>query len=191
MSSSCILNLTLQVNTNGVLSFGEQFSATFPNGRNFSSIPSLPIIAPFWDDVNINNGGTIYYRQESDPSVAEQIQQEISSQYPEAELFRPSLVFVATWDRVQPFTTFYRGLENTFQVVVVSDGTLTFVRFNYGDIQWGGSTTLIGVSAGDQFNFITHPSSLSSSVTLLDNTTATYRVDRECVIIKLFFEQSQ
>ena len=167
-----------------MLSFGEQFSVTFPDGRNFSSIPSLPIIAPFWDDINVEVGGTIYYRQESDPSVAEQIQQEISSHYPEVELFHPSLVFVATWDRVQPYSFGFRGLENTFQVVVVSDGTLTFVRFNYGDIQWGGSTTLIGVSAGDQFNFITHPSSLSSSVLSLYDTTATYRVDRKFTCMK-------
>ena len=66
---------------------------------------------------------------------------------------------------------------NTFQVVVASNGIWTFVRFSYSNIQWGGPNTLIGVSAGDRVNFITHPASLSSSVLSLDNTTTTYRVD--------------
>ena len=91
-------------------------------------------------------------------------------------------MFVATWDRVEAFSGI-GGRVNTFQAVILSNGTLTFVRFNYGDIQWGGSTTLIGVSVGNRFNFITHPASLSSSVLSLDNTTATYRVDSKLVII--------
>ena len=36
---------------------------------------------------------------------------------------------------------------------------------------------MIGVSAGDGVNFITHPVSLSSSVLLLDNSANTYRID--------------
>ena len=75
------------------------------------------------------------------------------------------------------FSSSLRGLVNTFQVVVASDGGRTFVRFNYGDIQWGGSSTLIGVSAGDGVNFITHLASLSPSILSLDNTAAAYRID--------------
>ena len=168
-----------QVNTNGVLSFGQAYTRTSSGGSNFATFTSPPVIAPFWDDINVLVNGTIYYRQESDPLIVEQLRQAISSQYPEAELFRPSLVFVATWDRVEAFANSFRGLVNTFQTVVISDGTQTFIRFNYGDIEWGGLSTLIGVSAGDQYNFITHPASLSSSVLMIDNTTVTYRVDRK------------
>lgn len=168
-----------QVNTNGVLSFGRTYTRTSSGGSDFSEFSSPPIIAPFWDDINVVIGGTIYYRQESDPLIVEQLQQNITSQYPEAGLFHPSLVFVATWDRVEAFDSYLRGLVNTFQTVVVSDGKQTFVRFNYDDIQWGGPRTLIGVSAGDQRNFITHPASLNSSVLTIDNTTVTYQVDRK------------
>ena len=146
-------------------------------GSNFNSVTTPPIIAPFWDDTDITNGGTIYYRQDSDPVLAVLVQQTIASDYPEAVSFQPSLVFVATWDRVEPDDSNNRGLVNTFQVVVASDGTWTFVRFSYGDIQWGGSDTLIGVSAGDGVNFITHSASLSSSVLLLDSSTVMYRID--------------
>lgn len=87
-------------------------------------------------------------------------------------LFYPSLVFVATWDRVAAISGDFSGLVNTFQVVVASNGTWTFVAFNYGNIQWGGLNTFIGVGSGDGNNFITHPASSSSSVLLLDNSSA-------------------
>ncbi len=172
----CIIPpLLSQVNTNGVLSFGESY--TVPVGTDFNFIPSPPIIAPFWDDIDITRGGTIYYRQDSNSTITELVQKAVATEYPEAASFQPSLVFVATWDRVAPYDFNDRGRVNTFQVVVASDGTWTFVRFSYGDIQWGGSDTVIGVSAGDRVNFITHPASQSSDVLLLFNTTATYRVD--------------
>ena len=160
-----------------MLSLGQPFTGYSSFGSNFDSVSSPPIIAPFWDDVNIQRGGTIFYRQDFTSSVADQVQQEIYTQFPDIGFFYPSLVFVATWDRVAAFSSSFRGHFNTFQAIIATDGGRTFVRFNYGDIQWGGFRTLIGASAGDGVNFITHPASLSSSVLLLDNTTTTYRID--------------
>ena len=96
-------------------------------------------------------------------------------------------MFVATWDRVTAYNSDFSGLVNTFQVTVVSNGTWTFVRFSYGDIQWGGTNTLIGVSAGDGVSFVTHPASLSSSVLFLDDTSVTYRVDSKLSSLSLWF----
>ena len=138
---------------------------------------SPPLIAPFWDDIDVTKGGTIYYRQDNTSSTAEQVQQDIHTEFPGIGSFYPTLVFVATWDRVQAFDNSFSGLVNTFQVVIASDGEKTFVKFNHGDIQWGGPRTLIGVSAGDQVNFITHPASLSTSVLSLDNNATIYRID--------------
>ena len=160
------------MNTNGVLSFGRSY--TTATITDFNSLSSPPIIAPFWDDIDIRRGGTIYYRQDSNSTTTELVQQAVASEYPEAASFQPSLVFVATWDRVEPWRSSDRGRVNTFQVVVASNGTWTFVRFSYGDIQWGGNTTVIGVTAGDQVNFITHPASRSTAVLMLYNTTTTY-----------------
>ena len=172
------------MNTNGVLSFGQPFTRTSSGGSDFDSVDfSPPIIAPFWDDVDITAGGVIYYRQDFDSSVAELIRQAVSFQYPEVGFFFPTLVFVATWDRVAQFGT-GNSLFNTFQAVIASDGSRTFVRFTYGDIQWAG-LTLIGVSAGDQRNFITHPASLGSGVVFLDGFNVTYRVDRKFQLTRL------
>ena len=157
-----------------MLSFGQPFTRFSSSGSNFDSVFSPPIIAPFWDDVDIRNGGTIYYRQDNSSSIADQVQQQIYTQYPNIGFFYPSLIFVATWHRVAAFSSSFGGLFNTFQVIIASDGSRAFVRFNYEDIQWGGSNTLIGVSAGDGINFVIHPASLSSSVLLLGGTTTTY-----------------
>ena len=167
------------MNTNGLLSFGRAHTIGSSFGATFTNLFTPPIIAPFWDDIDItkNAGGTIYYRQSSDPALVEQVQRAIVLDDPEAASFQPSLIFVATWYRVAPFNVSVpRGLRNTFQAVIASDGALTYVRFSYGDIEWGGFSTLIGVSAGDRINFVTHPASQSSSVLSLDNTTVTYRV---------------
>ena len=137
------------------------------------------IVAPFWDDIDITKGGTIYYRQDTDPALVEQLEKEIAIQYPEVSSFHPLLVFVATWDSVAAYSSSFDGLVNTFQVAIATDGMETFVRFSYGDIQWGGPETLIGLSAGDGRNFITHPASLSSFVLSLDNTTFTYQAGRK------------
>ena len=167
------------MNTNGVLSFGEPYTNTSSGGSNFNSVSSPPLIAPLWDDVDVTRGGTVYYRQDNTLSIADQVKQDIynATFFPDVDFFYPSLVFIATWDRVAACSSDFRGLVNTFQVIVASNGRLTFVRFIYGDIQWGGSRTLIGVSAGNRVNFITHPASLNSSVLSLDNTTITYKVD--------------
>ena len=168
------------MNTNGLLSFGRPFTVynvANAGGSSFGTITSPPIIAPFWDDVNIVQGGQIFYRQVFDPLILDQVRLEVLSQYPEVGFFAPSLVFVATWDRVAAFSSNFTGLYNTFQAVIASDGSRSFVGFNYGNIEWGGPDTLIGVSAGDRFFFITHPASLSSSVLNLDGTNVTYRID--------------
>ena len=168
------------MNTNGVISFGTSFLSTSSGGLNFSSVTSPPIIAPFWDDVNTRSGGTIYYRQDTSPTVADLVNGAVRDLYPTlAPPFQASLVFVATWDRVAPFINPSARGVNTFQAVIASDGSRSFVRFTYGDIQWGGDTmsTLIGVSAGDQTNFIMHPLSLTENITSIANTAVTYRID--------------
>ena len=162
-----------------MLSLESPFTRVSSYGFTFDKVLSPQIIAPFWDDIDVTKGGTIYYRPDTDPALAERLGKEISIQYPEAASFYPSLVFVATWDSVAAYNRSLAGLFNTFQAAVVSDGIKTFVRFSYGDLQWGGLETSIGLSAGDGLNFINHPASLSSYVLSLDDSTFTYQAGRK------------
>ena len=42
---------------------------------------------------------------------------------------------------------------NTFQAVLATDGSSTYVLFLYEDIQWGDTSTSIGFNAGDNLRF--------------------------------------
>ena len=174
------------MNTNGVLSFGQPFTAVDVTAASTGPF-TPPIITPFWDDIDIRDGGMIYYRQEFNSSIADLVSQDLSSRYPEVGFFYPSLVFVVTWDRVAAYSGLgFGGLSNTFQAIIASDGSRSFVRFFYDNIEWGSNVTLIGVSAGDGLNFVTHPASLSPDVLVLDGTNVTYRIDCKLSLIWLF-----
>ena len=173
----------MQVNTNGVLSFHWQFILNSGDGSDFGSIfqYSVSTIAPFFDDVDITSGdGNIFYRLISDNDTLNKVQQEISAQYPELGAARPSVVFLATWDRVPPRPLIgSSAYRNTFQVYVATNGTWSVVKFNYGDIEWATSSTLVGVGAGFAQIHITHPASLNRQALLrqLNGTSIFYRID--------------
>ena len=90
----------MQVNNNGLISF--------INPVTFVSPVSLPLdnsnedifelIAPFWSDVDTRGTGTVYYRQTYSPILLAIAAYEIQTNFEED--FVPSLLFVATWDRV-------------------------------------------------------------------------------------------
>ena len=77
--------------------------------------------------------------------------------------FTPTLLFIATWDRVAPFSSVGSPSDrNTFQVILATDGFTSTVIFNYGDIQWGERAE-IGFNAGDGVGFLRVPSSGSNA----------------------------
>ena len=77
---------------------------------------------------------------------------------------------------------------NTFQAVIASDGSRTYVLFIYDDIQWPsiGTLTIIGFNAGDGVRSYTLP---VQDVLNLENEsnvgrpgTFIFRVDQEFVV---------
>ena len=54
------------------------------------------LIAPFWDDSDNGQGGSVYYRLSSEPGLMDQIGANISGAF-DVE-FRPGSAFVATWN---------------------------------------------------------------------------------------------
>ena len=151
------------MNTNGILSFRAPF--TTATSQNFPRSSDV-LIAPFWDDVNTNVAGNIFYRFSSDQSLLGLL----SSFITDGSGFSPTSLFIATWDRVGEFGgsssvvsqkwKSYRMVEsilslqvNTFQAVLATDGSSTYVLFLYEDIQWGDTSTSIGFNAGDNLRF--------------------------------------
>ena len=162
-----------QVNTNGIISFNENFTAyipsKFPCGygpRNSDyNIPAL--IAPFWHNFDLHRGGNIYYRQTADSYVIQSLYTLLLNNTLSLNGVTITNIIIATWDRVPPYTSL-RTLQssyplNTLQVILAGDGTsVSYVVFIYGDIQWGEGAQ-IGFNAGDGTVYFTIPGALSSA----------------------------
>ena len=147
----------LQVSTNGVISFGIPFTRA---GPLIFPLPRPPLVAPFYHDINLVRGGTIYYRQTTDDGLLETVRRRIM-ELSDLRDFKPSLLFIVTWQQVAPFVLFLSG-ENTFQAILATDGETSVVSFIYGDIQWGQRAE-IGFNAGDGLSSLTVPSSGTSA----------------------------
>ena len=97
------LSLCLQVNTNGILSFRNSFLDHEP--QDFGVMSSeVVLVAPYWDDVDTSSGaGNISHRLVEGQEFP-QLQEIIESTFTEVRGFRIRLLFVATYDRVPPFS---------------------------------------------------------------------------------------
>ncbi|ESO98711.1 hypothetical protein LOTGIDRAFT_113882 [Lottia gigantea] len=154
----------LYVNNNGVISFLKELKVYRPD--DFPLQDATPIIAPFWADVDVTEGGQVWYREETNPQTLNIATKEVQRYYPKARKFKATWMFVATWDRVCFYGASGAGENktNTFQAVLITNGKESFVIFNYQRIDWttgsnsGGDTTTglggnpaqAGFNAGDK-----------------------------------------
>jgi len=109
---------TINVCTNGWLSFTSTDTDYSNQGIPYNEEPNN-LLAPFWDDLNPTDGGTIYY-------------QTIGTQ------------FIVQWQDVPHYGG---GLPVTFQVILNADGSIVFQYELIQDIS--GSTVGIENAAGD------------------------------------------
>ena len=64
---------------------------------------NVPLIAPFWDNVDIERLGNISYRETSDPTLLQKANAQLQELFPSASSFTATTLFIATWDRVAEF----------------------------------------------------------------------------------------
>ncbi|XP_063960929.1 uncharacterized protein LOC129268173 isoform X2 [Lytechinus pictus] len=174
----------LYVNVNGLLSATAPVSTFIP-----SPFPSQGVgyIAPFWADVDITEGGNIYYRQMMDPAEDDITSLEINRIICQTfrVQFEANWIFVVTWDAVAYYGS-TSSITNTFQNAIASDGTHAYVIFNYDDINWttgsisgGASDTglggfapaVVGINAIDGEIYYTVPSSFTADVVNIEETS--------------------
>lgn len=93
--------LITQVNTNGILSFNIHYAVYRP--VRFP-IATYALIAVFWVDIDIRNGGGyIWYRQTTDVSTLQTATTEIRTHLTGMSSFQATMVFIATWEDVAFF----------------------------------------------------------------------------------------
>jgi WD40 repeat protein len=152
----------IYVNTNGLISFLSPISEYIPKKFPIST----PSISPFWSDVNTNIGGQIYYRESSSSSDLNQAKSDITNVY--SASFNPTRLYITTWYQVAAYSG-SSSVNNTFQVVIATDGKLSFVIYNFGSMSWPNSLlskdSNFGYNAGDNTNFYSHPNSFTNSIT--------------------------
>ncbi|KAI1896404.1 hypothetical protein AGOR_G00094430 [Albula goreensis] len=157
--------LQLYVNNNGDLTFDAPYYAFIPH--RFPAYSSRDIIAVFWTDMDNRNSGDISYRQVTSGSVLQQATQDINQYFPHLQ-FSASWVFIATWDRVAYYPV--TGTETSFQVVLISDGTLSFALMNYGIIEPRGNVQ-VGYDTMNSTHHYSNPLSFQHNVTMLSSTS--------------------
>ena len=83
------------MNENGILSFRVPFTG--------SSIDnSIPLIVPYFEDVNTTQSGSVFYRESFDPLLLQRAQGHVQAVFRLTNKFYPKHLFIATWYRVAP-----------------------------------------------------------------------------------------
>ncbi|NXN16557.1 SNED1 protein, partial [Indicator maculatus] len=174
----------LYVNNNGIISFLKEVSQFTPVAFPISK--DRRVVAAFWADVDNRQAGDVYYRESTEQPILERASRDIVQYFPEFPEFSARWVFIATWYRV----TFFGGNSfspvNTFQIILITDGRLSFTIFNYESITWttgmhassggdlaglGGIAAQAGFNAGDGKRYFNIPGSRTDDIADVEMTT--------------------
>ena len=93
----------LQINNNGVLSFGNPMTGFTPQPIPIPGIGVPPFLSPYWADVDTRpiDGGFVYYRNSTDQALLDQASNHIRAVFPNTfSTFTSTWLFIATWDGV-------------------------------------------------------------------------------------------
>lgn len=107
------------------------------------------LIAPFWTDMTSDLNGGVFYRLVTDKNTLNEVSYEIDrlTQARCDSSYKPSWVAIITWYRMRAF--FHpRFANNTFQLIMTTNGEDSYVIFNYGRLQWPNKYTDVSVEAG-------------------------------------------
>ncbi|XP_038054969.1 sushi domain-containing protein 2-like [Patiria miniata] len=185
---------SLYVNTNGVVSFLQNVVQYTP--ESFPLGNDRRIIAPYWADVDVTNGGHVWYRQTTnDTDLLKRATDEVARVFAVDFRFEPFVaewLLIVTWDKVAFYNsrTGRVNRENTFQAILITDSVYSFTIFNYGELQWTtGSASFgdketglggdddravpaqVGFNAGDGLNFYSVPNSQTDDILKINTTT--------------------
>ncbi|XP_041862481.1 sushi, nidogen and EGF-like domain-containing protein 1 isoform X2 [Melanotaenia boesemani] len=174
----------LYVNNNGLVSFLREVSQFTPVA--FPIAGDRRVVAPFWADVDNRRAGRVYYRESQDPSILRRASGDVRTYFTEFSNFNATWVLISTWHQVTFFGGNSQTPVNTFQVVLITDGELSFTIFQYNNVTWttgmhassggnvaglGGIAAQAGFNAGDGSRYFNIPGSRTADVVNVEETT--------------------
>jgi len=138
---------TLRCSTNGVCALSDAAIASdAPQPFDSNDIDSN-FVAGFWSDIWSKKHGRMYMRiEQSNTTLLEEIRTDLEDGLPQ---FGPNpldgiindlqYAFIFSYWRVTHYGAIKSDdqLQNTFQIVLTTDGTHSFLILNYQDVQWG------------------------------------------------------
>ncbi|CDR00913.1 unnamed protein product, partial [Oncorhynchus mykiss] len=134
-----------QVNNNGLVSFLREVSQFTPVA--FPIAGDRRVVAAFWADVDNRRAGQVFYRESKDPSVLLRATADVRRHFSGFPEFTATWILISTWHKV----TFFGGSDitpvNTFQLVLITNGEVSFTIFQYHEITW--TTGMHASSGGD------------------------------------------
>ena len=99
----CILFIIIQVNTDGLISFGQPVPQNNSYPFPLSGDTGLQFIAPFFADVDTRGTGVVWCRETRNTTVLNRAGEEIRKTFTNHFSFQPEFVIIATWDSVGYF----------------------------------------------------------------------------------------
>jgi len=164
----------VHISTNGILTFGARTSSFTPV---LFPIQGMKCIATYWTDSDPSRGGTVLYKETYDPSLLDQISQEIRTRLIQFSTFTSQWALIVTFDSVSAFgcssspgnCTSQCSKVVTHQVVLTSNGVNSFVIFNFNKLDYTVGTQCdshaqIGFNAGDGRRFYLVPYSNTANI---------------------------
>ena len=129
------------MNNNGIISFEDKLQSYKP--QNFTSLEkSVPLIAPFWADIDIEHVTSIDFNETvvyriiyNDSMILADVSDEIRTYFVSDSLFSADLVLIVTWYKVG----FYGASgDDTGKALVRYTAQLFQTNIHWGGIGGGG-----------------------------------------------------
>ena len=124
---------SLFVNTNGLISFRNGVSQYTPQPFPLQNIIG---VSPFWTDIDIRGGGSVFYREILDINQLKEIAFEIRRAFPLFYNYIPTWAYVTTWYQVPEYGRNTPSINNTFQAIIATNGIYSFTIYNYEQLVW-------------------------------------------------------
>ncbi|KAK2168419.1 hypothetical protein NP493_1225g00007 [Ridgeia piscesae] len=134
-------------------------------------------------------------RQVTSGSLLQRATTDVRGAFSRHSSFTASWVFIASWHKVTYYGGSTSSSENTFQIVLITNGRHSFAIFNYGNITWTTGTTSngipaqVGFNAGDGVRYFSVPGSRNASIVNVETTTNVrlrgrwmFRIDKASVV---------
>ena len=92
------------MNSNGIISFSAPVTLVTPDPFPLSGdLTDVPLIAPYWADVDTTGTGTVWHREDNDPQLLARARDDIRAAFTNQSSFVPTQLLIATWDHVGYF----------------------------------------------------------------------------------------